>query len=67
MRGWGFLALAAWGLVAWIAWSRIRAVVKMPPSQRPDHDCGGLAAGCPVCLAAAVAAGVIVGEWLDGD
>ena len=39
------------------------------PAKRPQrqvHDCGG-PAECPVCLAAAIVAGVVIDDWLIDD
>lgn len=38
-----------------------------PPKPLSPPPCGGIAGGCPVCLAASVALGVVVGDWLSGD
>lgn len=38
-----------------------------PPKRQSPPPCGGIAEGCPVCLAASIALGVVVGDWLSGD
>lgn len=65
--GWGW-ALLTLGIVWFVALvgSEPRRPAALPKRQSPP-PCGGIAEGCPVCLAASVAIGVVVGDWLSGD
>ena len=44
-----------------------RGVRRRPERQAQSECCGGLAGGCPVCLAMALAGAAFLGSWLDGD
>ena len=62
---WAVLTLgAAWFVGLVVSESRQPPA---PPKPRSPPPCGGIAGGCPVCLAASVAVGVVVGDWLSGD
>ncbi len=61
-----FVALVAWSLVAPPEREERLARRPEPPSAASDC-CGGLAGGCPVCLAAAVVGAFLLGSWLDGE
>ncbi len=64
--GWAVLALAVvWGVVALVVTEPRRPAA--PPKPQSPPPCGGIAEGCPICLAASVALGVMVGDWLSGD
>lgn len=69
--GWIWAALAL--VAAWFAGCVVAGVVSgvrqpaLPPRPRTPPSCGGIAEGCPVCLVASVALGVMVGDWLSGD
>ena len=38
-----------------------------PPKPKSPPPCGGIAGGCPVCLAAALVGAFMLGSWLDGE
>ena len=60
------LAVGVW--IAWLSATSPVPSMSLPPPPRPEPPaCGGIAAGCPVCLAAAIACGVLIGSWLDGE
>ena len=62
------IVLAVGGSVAWLEATSPAPNRSLAPSARPEPPaCGGIAAGCPVCLAAAIACGVVLGSWLDGE
>jgi hypothetical protein len=65
--GWGW-AVAILG-VAWLVAAAASAPPRpaAPPKPKSPPPCGGIAGGCPVCLAASIAIGVVVGDWLSGD
>ncbi|MDE2977384.1 MAG: hypothetical protein OXU63_07675 [Acidobacteriota bacterium] len=64
--GWALLTLAVvWSVVALFVSEPRRPAP--PPARRSPPPCGGIAEACPVCLAASVALGVMVGDWLSGD
>lgn len=54
---------------AWFVKSVVSEVRRPPAPPKPlsPPPCGGIGGGCPVCLAASVALGVVVGDWLSGD
>lgn len=58
-----FLAIAAWFVLVGLFMRYDRPATR----RRVPEPCAGIEDGCPVCLAAAIAAGVIVGDWLTGD
>lgn len=63
--GWALLALGIVWFVALVVSEPRRPAA--PPKRQSPPPCGGIAEGCPVCLAASVALGVVVGDWLSGD
>lgn len=62
---WAIVTLGVVWLVAAAASAPPRPAPRPKPQSPPP--CGGIAGGCPVCLAASVAIGVVVGDWLSGD
>ncbi len=62
---WAALTVGAVWFVAFVVSEARRPPA--PPEPRSPPPCGGIAGGCPVCLAASVAVGVVVGDWLSGD
>ncbi len=64
--------VVVYGVLVGLALGVVDGIVeglKKPAPRRvspPDAPCGGIAEGCPVCLAASVALGVMVGDWLSG-
>lgn len=63
--GWSLLILGIVWFVALVVSEPHRPAA--PPKRRSPPPCGGIAEGCPICLAASVALGVMVGDWLSGD
>lgn len=63
--GWALLILGIVWFVGLVVSEPRRPAV--PPKRLSPPPCGGIAEGCPVCLAASVALGVMVGDWLSGD
>ena len=58
------------GLVLGLVDGVVSGFKKPPPRRTSSPDalcCGGVAGGCPVCLAIGVAGGVLLGSWLEGE
>lgn len=66
---WAVLALGAACLVMCFVVGDVSEASRpaVTPKPQTPPPCGGIAGGCPVCLALSVAAGVVVGDWLSGD
>ena len=65
--GWIWAIVMSWAV--WFVAAAASAPPRpaAPPKPESPPPCGGIAGGCPVCLAASVAIGVVVGDWLSGD
>lgn len=64
------LLIIAVALVVFFVWCAVVPPAAPLPRPEPPRDapcCGGMAGGCPFCLAIGVAGGLLLGSWLDGE
>ncbi len=70
MDAWAFWILFGGALLVGVGLGvndQRRGGQRRPERPAQSDCCGGLAGGCPVCLAMALVGAAFLGSWLDGD